>query len=41
MVIVGTGLGGGSVRDGVPIQGSQGRAGHVGHILLPPYAFRL
>jgi glucokinase len=40
MVVVGTGLGGGFVRNGVPIQGSQGRAGHVGHILLPPYAFR-
>ncbi|MBX3433893.1 MAG: ROK family protein [Pirellulales bacterium] len=40
MVIVGTGLGGGFVRDGKPIQGSQGRAGHVGHILLPAYAFR-
>jgi predicted NBD/HSP70 family sugar kinase len=40
MVIVGTGLGGGYVRDGKPIQGSQGRAGHVGHILLPDYAFR-
>jgi glucokinase len=40
MVIVGTGLGGGFVRDGKPVQGSQGRAGHVGHILLPDYAFR-
>jgi glucokinase len=40
MVIVGTGLGGGYVRDVKPIQGSQGRAGHVGHILLPDYAFR-
>jgi predicted NBD/HSP70 family sugar kinase len=40
MVIVGTGLGGGFVRDGKPVQGSQGRAGHVGHILLPEYAFR-
>ncbi len=40
IVIVGTGLGGGAVRGGRAIQGSQGRAGHVGHILLPDYAFR-
>ncbi len=40
MVIVGTGLGGGAVLGGRAIQGSQGRAGHVGHILLPEYAFR-
>lgn len=40
MVIVGTGLGGGAVLGGGAIQGSQGRAGHVGHILLPSYAFR-
>jgi predicted NBD/HSP70 family sugar kinase len=40
MVIVGTGLGGGAVLDGKAIQGSQGRAGHVGHIFLPDYAFR-
>ncbi len=40
MVIVGTGLGGGAVLGGRAIQGSQGRAGHVGHILLPDYAFR-
>jgi predicted NBD/HSP70 family sugar kinase len=40
MVIVGTGLGGGAVLGGQAIQGSQGRAGHVGHILLPDYAFR-
>ena len=40
MVIVGTGLGGGAVLDGRAMQGSQGRAGHVGHILLPDYAFR-
>ena len=40
MVIVGTGLGGGAVLSGRAIQGSQGRAGHVGHILLPDYAFR-
>jgi len=40
MVIVGTGLGGGSVIDGKPIRGLGGRAGHVGHILLPSFAFR-
>lgn len=40
MVIVGTGLGGGSVRKGQVVRGSQGRAGHVGHIILPRYAFR-
>jgi glucokinase len=40
MVIVGTGFGGGFVRDGKPVQGSQGRAGHVGHIFLPHDAFR-
>ena len=40
MVIVGTGLGGGAVIGGRPIRGREGRAGHVGHILLPDYAFR-
>lgn len=40
MVIVGTGLGGGAVIDGQPIQGREGRAGHIGHILLPEYVFR-
>ncbi len=40
MVIVGTGLGGGMVIDGKPIQGLGGRAGHAGHILLPAFAFR-
>lgn len=40
MVIVGTGLGGGAVIDGRPARGLGGRAGHVGHILLPEYAFR-
>ncbi len=40
MVIVGTGLGGGSVRHGRAVRGSEGRAGHVGHILLPEFAFR-
>lgn len=40
MVIVGTGFGGGAVRGGQPIRGREGRAGHVGHILLPAYAFR-
>jgi len=40
MVIVGTGLGGGAVRHGKAVLGSQGRAGHVGHITLPAFAFR-
>lgn len=40
MVIVGTGLGGGYVRKGKVVRGSQGRAGHVGHIILPRWAFR-
>lgn len=40
MVIVGTGLGGGEVRDGRAVRGIEGRAGHAGHIFLPPYAFR-
>lgn len=40
MVIVGTGLGGGEVRDGRAVRGCEGRAGHAGHIFLPPYAFR-
>lgn len=40
MVIVGTGLGGGAVIDGQPSQGLKGRAGHIGHILLPEFAFR-
>lgn len=40
MVAVGTGLGGGEVRDGVTIRGSQGRAGHAGHLMLPAEAFR-
>ena len=40
MVIVGTGLGGGGVREGVAIRGAAGRAGHVGHIFLPTDAFR-
>ena len=40
MVIVGTGLGGGGVRDGLSTRGTAGRAGHVGHIFLPTDAFR-
>lgn len=40
MVIVGTGLGGGAVRDGKPVRGAEGRAGHAGHLLLPGFAFR-
>ncbi|WP_167546748.1 ROK family protein [Stieleria maiorica] len=40
MLIVGTGLGGGQVQDGRVVRGKEGRAGHAGHVLLPPYAFR-
>lgn len=40
MAVVGTGLGGGVVRDGRVMRGRAGRAGHIGHITLPPYAFR-
>jgi predicted NBD/HSP70 family sugar kinase len=40
MFIVGTGLGGGEVRDGQVVRGRKGRAGHGGHILLPEFAFR-
>ncbi|WP_146536158.1 ROK family protein [Rubripirellula reticaptiva] len=40
MVAVGTGLGGGEVRSGKPVQGSFGRAGHAGHLMLPVHAFR-
>ena len=40
MVIVGTGLGGGEVYQGHPVRGMAGRAGHAGHIFLPPTAFR-
>lgn len=40
MYIVGTGLGGGEVRDGKVVRGRKGRAGHGGHILLPEFAFR-
>jgi predicted NBD/HSP70 family sugar kinase len=40
MVIVGTGLGGGAVQEGKVVRGRGGRAGHVGHISLPPHAFR-
>lgn len=40
MIAVGTGLGGGEVQRGKPVQGSQGRAGHAGHMLLPTDAFR-
>lgn len=40
MIAVGTGLGGGEVQSGRPVQGSQGRAGHAGHMLLPAEAFR-
>lgn len=40
MVAVGTGLGGGEVRGGIPTTGSKGRAGHAGHLMLPIAAFR-
>jgi len=40
MVIVGTGLGGGEVLHRQVVRGKEGRAGHAGHIFLPPYAFR-
>lgn len=40
MVIVGTGFGGGEVRDGRVVRGLEGRAGHAGHIFLPEDAFR-
>ncbi len=40
MVIVGTGLGGGEVRDRGVVRGLAGRAGHGGHIFLPAAAFR-
>ncbi len=40
MVIVGTGLGGGEVRNGQVVRGKEGRSGHAGHMFLPPYAFR-
>jgi predicted NBD/HSP70 family sugar kinase len=40
MAIVGTGLGGGAVQERQVVRGRGGRAGHVGHITLPPHAFR-
>lgn len=40
MVAVGTGLGGGEVREGATVRGSRGRAGHAGHLMLPADAFR-
>ncbi len=40
MVAVGTGLGGGEVQHGRSVRGSQGRAGHIGHVFLPEFAFR-
>ena len=39
-VAVGTGLGGGEVRDGKVVRGREGRAGHAGHVFLPADAFR-
>ena len=40
MVAVGTGLGGGEVRRGETVRGREGRAGHVGHLMLPVDGFR-
>ena len=40
MVIVGTGLGGGEVREHSVVRGLAGRAGHAGHLFLPSFAFR-
>lgn len=40
MVIVGTGLGGGAVWERQVVRGREGRAGHIGHVTLPPHAFR-
>lgn len=40
MVAVGTGLGGGEVRNREVVRGKVGRAGHAGHLLLPADAFR-
>ncbi len=40
MVAVGTGLGGGEVRNREVVCGSEGRAGHAGHLMLPVDAFR-
>lgn len=40
LATVGTGLGGGEVRDGRVIRGGRGFAGHVGHLLMPARAFR-
>jgi len=40
MIAVGTGFGGGEVRDGKVVRGRVGRAGHAGHLMLPQDAFR-
>ena len=40
LVAVGTGLGGGEVREGQVVRGRAGRAGHAGHLMLPHDAFR-
>ncbi|MEM8671920.1 MAG: ROK family protein [Planctomycetota bacterium] len=40
MVAVGTGFGGGEVRNGLTVRGTKGRAGHAGHLMLPSSAFR-
>lgn len=39
-VAVGTGLGGGEVRNREVVRGSAGRAGHAGHLMLPADVFR-
>ncbi len=40
MIAVGTGFGGGEVRDAKVVRGRAGRAGHAGHLMLPEDAFR-
>lgn len=40
MIAVGTGFGGGEVREGQVVRGNEGRAGHAGHLMLPEDAFR-
>lgn len=40
MIAVGTGFGGGEVRDAKVVRGHAGRAGHAGHLMLPEDAFR-
>lgn len=40
MIAVGTGFGGGEVRERQVVRGRKGRAGHAGHLMLPEDAFR-